>query len=74
MKSLLDPNGDYSKSEENVRKFLRDLPDKELKAFYENIELTSFPLLLAKEYHNRFSKRSKKVKTNGQRFRKRSTT
>lgn len=54
MEELLDPNHDYLKTEENVRKFLAKLPDKELKKYYEAIEFTSFPLLLEHEYSKRF--------------------
>ena len=60
MDNLLDPNHDYLKTEENVRKFLSKLSDKELKKYYEAIEFTSFPLLLEQEYAHRFYKRKKK--------------
>jgi len=62
MKSLLDPNHDYLKTEENVKRFLHGLSDKELQKYYEAIEFTSFPLLLEQEYANRFyhKKRTKK--------------
>ncbi len=58
MESLLGPKGNYMRTEENVKAFLRSLPDKELKNYYENIELTSFPILLAREYRRRISKNS----------------
>lgn len=54
MEHLLDPNHDYLKTEENVRKFLSKLSDKELQKYYEAIEFTSFPILLEQEYTNRF--------------------
>ena len=57
MQSLLDPQGNYAKSEKNVKKYLSSISDLEIKGFYENIELTPFPILLAKEYHKRFSKK-----------------
>ncbi|MFB5631398.1 MAG: hypothetical protein ACE5RN_07405 [Nitrosopumilaceae archaeon] len=60
MQSLLDPNGSYIKSEKNVKKYLSSISDDQIKVFYENIELTSFPILLAKEYHKRFSKSKRK--------------
>ena len=53
MQNLLDPKGSYIKSEKNVKKFLKSLPDESIRNFYENIELTPFPILLAKEYHQR---------------------
>ena len=60
MQSLLDPKGSYIKSEKNVKKYLASISDDQIKIFYENIELTSFPILLAKEYHKRFSKNKRK--------------
>ena len=64
MQSLLDPRGSYLKSEKNVKKFLEALSDESIKTFYENIELTPFPILLAKEYHQRLSKKKKTVNPN----------
>lgn len=57
MQSLLDPRGNYIKSENNVKKYLKSMTDVDIKGLYENIELTPFPILLAKEYHSRFSKK-----------------
>ena len=57
MQSLLDPQGSYIKSEKNVKKYLKSISDADIKGFYENVELTPFPILLAKEYHKRFSKK-----------------
>lgn len=59
MKSLLDPGDDYLKTEENVRKYLKSLSNSQIKSFYEAIEYTSFPILLAHEYSFRFKKKSK---------------
>lgn len=63
MESLLGPKGDYMRTEQNVKNFLRSLPDHELKNYYENIELTTFPILLAREYHRRLSNTSFKRKS-----------
>lgn len=57
MQSLLDSRGSYLQTEKNVKKYLRSISDKEIKAFFENIELTPFPILLSREYRNRFSKK-----------------
>ena len=54
MKSLIDPKGDYLKTEKNIKKYLNSLNDKQLKNMYENIELTHFPILLVHEYKCRF--------------------
>lgn len=65
MQSLLDPHGNYIRSEKNVKKYLKSISDEEIKSFYDNIELTPFPILLAKEYHARFTKKkynSKNIK------------
>lgn len=70
MESLLDPQGNYIKSEKNVKKYLNSISDLEIKGFYENIELTPFPILLAKEYRKRFSKKKfspKNIKNNSNR-------
>lgn len=55
MENLLDPNGKYQVSEKNVRNFLKKLPDEKIKNFYETLEFTPFPILLAKEYQKRFN-------------------
>lgn len=60
MKKLLDPNHNYLKTEENVRKYLHSLTDSQIQSYYEAIEFTSFPILLAQEYSERFKK--KKIK------------
>lgn len=62
MKNLLDPNNDYLKTEKNVRKYLKSLPNSQIKLFYEAIEYTSFPVLLAHEYTSRFKKKKSKPK------------
>lgn len=71
MQSLLDPGRSYIKSEKNVIQYLKKIPDEEIKVFYENVELTPFPILLAKEYHKRFSKkelRSKNIRNKSKNF------
>ena len=54
VKNLIEPKGNYLKTENNIKKYLHSLSDKQLKNLYENIELTAFPILLAHEYKNRF--------------------
>lgn len=56
MKKLLDPNHDYHKTEENVKKYLHSLSDSQLKLYFEAIEFTPFPLMLIREYAKRFAK------------------
>ena len=58
MKNLVDPKGDYLKTEENIKKYLKSLGDSHLKNLYQNIELTTFPILLAQEYKSRFRGKS----------------
>ena len=70
MQSLLDPHGNYIKSEKNVKKFLKSISDEEIKSFYDNIELTPFPILLAKEYHSRFPKKKANSKNLKHKFKK----
>ncbi len=41
--------------EKKVKKYLRTLPDEEIKNLYEDIEFTSFLVFLRKEYQKRFS-------------------
>ena len=57
MQSLLDPSGSYLRTEKKVKKFLRSIDNDKIKIFYENIELTPFPILIAREYLKRFSKK-----------------
>lgn len=57
MKRLLDPDNNYLKTDANVRKYLQSLTDSQIKSFYEAIEFTSFPKLLAHEYSIRFKKK-----------------
>lgn len=59
MKNLLDPNHDYLKTEENVKKYLQRLSDAQIKSYYEMIEFTTFPVLLAQEYSKRFKNTKK---------------
>lgn len=58
MKKLLDHN--YLKTEENVRKYLSSLSDSQIESYYDAIEFTPFPILLAKEHSKRLSKKIKK--------------
>ena len=57
VRKLIDSNGDYSKTENNIKEYLSSLNDKELKKLYENIELTPFPILLVHEYRKRFKEK-----------------
>ena len=61
MQSLLDPAGSFLGTEKNIKKYLKSISDKKIKVYYDNIELTPFPILLAKEYQKRFSKNSKGI-------------
>ncbi len=54
VKNLIDPEGDRIKTEINIKKYLHSLGDKQLKNLYDNIEHTTFPILLVQEYKNRF--------------------
>ena len=58
MKNLVDPKGNHLKTEENIKKYLKSLNDRQLKNLYENIELTHFPILLAHEYRQRFRRKA----------------
>ena len=59
MRKLLDPGHDYLRTEKNVQKYLRALSDSQIKSYYEAIEFTPFPTLLAKEYYRRFSTKTR---------------
>ena len=59
MENLFD--GNYLKCEKNVKKFLKSLSSEEIKTFYDNIEYTPFPILLAREYRRRFPKKIEKT-------------
>lgn len=41
------------KDEKSVKEYLRTLSDEEIDAWYESIEFTPFPILLAKEHYKR---------------------
>ena len=41
------------KDEASVKRYLRSLSDQEIDAWYESIEFTPFPILLAKEHYKR---------------------
>mgnify|MGYP006908299478 CR=1 FL=1 len=41
------------KDEKSVKEYLRTLSDDEIDAWYESIEFTPFPILLAKEHYRR---------------------
>lgn len=58
----LQMGSDFLGNERNVKKFLKSLPDAQIKNYYEAIEYTPFPILLAKEYKKRFVKNIKKQK------------
>ena len=60
MKKLLDPGNDYLKTEKNVEKYLRSLPDSQIRVYYEAIEFTPFPTLLSKEYSRRFNTKARR--------------
>lgn len=62
MERLVDPDGDYLKTEKNVTEYLHSIPDENLRILYENIEWTPFPLLLAKEYQRRKISSSKNTR------------
>ena len=62
MKKLLDPEHNYLKTEANVRKYLQSLSDSQIQSYYEAIEFTSFPILLAHEYSMRFKNKNKSKK------------
>ncbi|MCA9812478.1 MAG: hypothetical protein KC483_06420 [Nitrosarchaeum sp.] len=61
MRSLLDPDNNYLKTEKNVQKYLRSLSDSQIKSYYEAIEFTPFPSMLAKEYSHRFKQKTNKI-------------
>ena len=54
MEKLFDPKDTYLVCEKNVKKYLNNLSDDQLRTFYENLEYTPFPILLIKEYKKRF--------------------
>ena len=56
----LEIGRDFLGNEKNVKEFLRSLSDAKIKNFYEAMEYTPFPILLAKEYKKRFTKNKPK--------------
>ena len=61
----LELDSDFLGNEKNVKKFLKSLPDAKIKNFYDAMEYTPFPILLAKEYKKRFTKNKLKHKKHG---------
>ena len=43
-----------NKSEEFLIKYLKTLPDKHIKQFYDAVEWTPYPVLVIKEFQRRF--------------------
>lgn len=54
MKKLLDSRYNYLKTQENVQKYLKSLPDSQIKFYYETVEFTPFLTMLCQEYSLRF--------------------
>lgn len=48
------------KSEKYFEQFLSNITNKQLIEFYKDLELTPFPVLVLKEYQNRFKSKDKK--------------
>lgn len=48
------------KSEKYFKDYLKDIPNEQLIQFYDDIEWTAFPVLVIKEYQNRFKTKNKK--------------
>ena len=48
------------KSEKYFREYLSNITDDQLIHFYDDLEWTPFPILVLKEYQNRFKTRNKK--------------
>jgi hypothetical protein len=51
----------YIKTEQKIRQFLANLPDNQIKKFFDGVEISPFPLLLTLEYEKRFGKKNKKI-------------
>ncbi len=51
----------YIKTEQKIRQFLANLPDNQIKKFFDGVEISPFPLLLTLEYEKRFGKNNKKM-------------
>ena len=43
-----------NKSEAHLIKYLKSLPDNQIKQFYDAVEWTPYPVLVIKEFHRRF--------------------
>lgn len=48
------------KSEKYFRDYLKNIPNEQLVQFYNDLEWTPFPVLVLKEYQNRFRSKNKK--------------
>lgn len=66
MEKLFDVN--YLKCEKNVKRFLTSLSNEEIRTFYDNLEYTPFPILLAKEYRRRFPKKIEKTSRKSKKY------
>ena len=44
----------YNKSEAHLIKYLKSLPDNQIKQFYDAVEWTPYPVLVIKEFQRRF--------------------
>ena len=49
------------KSEKSFQEYLSNISDNQLIQFYDDLEWTPFPVLVIKEYQNRFKSKNKKV-------------
>ena len=50
----------HPKSESYFREYLNKIPNDQLIEFYNDVEWTPFPVLVIKEYQNRFKPKNKK--------------
>ena len=48
------------KSERHFKEYLKKIPNEQLIQFYDDVEWTAFPILVIKEYQNRFKSQNKK--------------
>ncbi len=48
------------KSEKHFKEYLKKIPNEQLIQFYDDVEWTAFPVLVIKEYQNRFKTQNKK--------------
>ena len=51
------------KSESYFKDYLKNISNEQLVQFYDDVEWTPFPVLVLKEYQNRFKSKNKKVVT-----------